>query len=314
MSSACQRFSIISYEMSSREKVLRRPNIVAVTEEGAELSPNARSANARFWGYPAFVPPPLWGRVTSWNFCFETSGCSGMRKTWETDFLPLLALTRRGAAPVKTNTLSFLSLLFWNSLFFPVRRIPCFLERFSLLFQGFKGFGRDKKSLFFWWFSLPFSKKTRKGRTGYWPIFARHFLRKFLLFFCGVIPFKTLAAPQPLNIAFPLGNGGVLRSEEGGGFRKEGDGGEGEKKRKKGRAKSAQNTVVIIFLEKNRDFPKIIIGRREKTPTPKTRSSIWTLLRTPGRFTTRPLPVYFTTKMSVVRPFSVLSKDEIGPW
>ena len=56
-----------------------------------------------------------------------------------------------------------------------------------------------------------------------------------------------------------------------------------------------------------------LVGRREKTPTPKTRVSIWTLLRTPGRFTTRPLPVYFTTKMSVVRPFSVLSKDEIGP-
>ena len=53
-------------------------------------------------------------------------------------------------------------------------------------------------------------------------------------------------------------------------------------------------------------------GRREKTPTPKTRFSSWTLLRTPGRFTTRPLPVHFTTKMSVVRPFSVLSKDEIG--
>ena len=54
-------------------------------------------------------------------------------------------------------------------------------------------------------------------------------------------------------------------------------------------------------------------GRREKTPTPKTRFSIWTLLRTPGRFTTRPLPVYFAKKVSVVRPFSVLSKDEIGP-
>ena len=53
-------------------------------------------------------------------------------------------------------------------------------------------------------------------------------------------------------------------------------------------------------------------GRRDKTPTPKTRFSSWTLLRTPGRFTTRPLPVHFTTKMSVVRPFSVLSKDEIG--
>ena len=46
----------------------------------------------------------------------------------------------------------------------------------------------------------------------------------------------------------------------------------------------------------------------KRTPTPKI--SIWT---TPGRFTTRPLPVDFATKMSVVRPFSVLSKDEIGP-
>ena len=55
------------------------------------------------------------------------------------------------------------------------------------------------------------------------------------------------------------------------------------------------------------------VGRREKTPTPKTRFSIWTLLRTAGRFTTRPFPVHFTTKMSVVRPFSVLSKDAIGP-
>ena len=55
------------------------------------------------------------------------------------------------------------------------------------------------------------------------------------------------------------------------------------------------------------------VGRREKRPTPKTRFSIWTLLRTPGRFTTRPVPVHFTTKMSVVRPFSVLSRDEFGP-
>ena len=67
-------------------------------------------------------------------------------------------------------------------------------------------------------------------------------------------------------------------------------------------------------VEKGRSDEELnLLGRREKTPTPKTRFSIWTLLRTPGRFTTRPLPVHFTTKMSVVRPFSVLSKDEIGP-
>ena len=41
--------------------------------------------------------------------------------------------------------------------------------------------------------------------------------------------------------------------------------------------------------------------KKGKTPTPKTRFSIWTLLRTPGRFTTRPLPVHLTIKMSVVR-------------
>ena len=57
-----------------------------------------------------------------------------------------------------------------------------------------------------------------------------------------------------------------------------------------------------------------IYWKKGKDPDPKTRFSIWTLLRTPGRFTTRPLPVYFTTKMSVVRPFSVLSKDELGPY
>ena len=34
MSSACQHFLIISYKIPSREKVLKRPRIVAVTEEG----------------------------------------------------------------------------------------------------------------------------------------------------------------------------------------------------------------------------------------------------------------------------------------
>ena len=54
--------------------------------------------------------------------------------------------------------------------------------------------------------------------------------------------------------------------------------------------------------------------KKGKDPHPQGKiQHDWTLLRTPGRFTTRPLPVYFTRKMSVVRPFSVLSKDEIGP-
>ena len=58
-------------------------------------------------------------------------------------------------------------------------------------------------------------------------------------FFCGVTPFKTLAAPQPLKIAFPLGNGWVLRSEEGGGIREgRGQWGGGKKKEKRTRKKS----------------------------------------------------------------------------
>ena len=38
---------------------------------------------------------------------------------------------------IRLNPLSFLSLFFWNSLFFSPARIPCFFERFSLLFQGY---------------------------------------------------------------------------------------------------------------------------------------------------------------------------------
>ena len=65
------------------------------------------------------------------------------------------------------QTLSFLSWFFFG--------IPCFLpcKDFLVLLSFFPFFSRDfrgsvgiKKSLFFWWFSLPFSKKTRKGRTG----------------------------------------------------------------------------------------------------------------------------------------------------
>ena len=57
-----------------------------------------------------------------------------------------------------------------------------------------------------------------------------------------VTPSKTLAAPQPLNIAFPLGNGGVLRSQAGEGFGKNGDGGD----RKKEGKKDAQKLLRIL--------------------------------------------------------------------
>ena len=61
------------------------------------------------------------------------------------------------------------------------------------------------------------------------------------------------------------------------------------------------------FLKMSLPILVPLIGRREKTPTPKTRFSIWTLLRTPGRFTTRPLAVYFNHK-------NVRHKAVFGPW
>ena len=53
--------------------------------------------------------------------------------------------------------------------------------------------------------------------------------------------------------------------------------------------------LSTIHFEMITDRLKLEEGR--KTPTPKTRFSIWTLLRTPGRLTTRPLPVHFTTSV-----------------
>ena len=65
----------------------------------------------------------------------------------------------------KSPVLPFL-VFFGILCFFPVRGIPCFFfERFSFLFQGFQGFSGDKKSLFFWWFSLPFFQKNQ-GKEG----------------------------------------------------------------------------------------------------------------------------------------------------
>ena len=74
--------------------------------------------------------------------------------------------------------------------------------------------------------------------------FRAPFFKEIPFFFCGVNPSKTLAAPEPLNIAFPLGNGGVLRSEEGGGIQ-EGRGrwGGGKKKEKRTRKKCSDSEL-----------------------------------------------------------------------
>ena len=63
------------------------------------------------------------------------------------------------------HTLSFLSLFFWNSLFFALQGIPCFLSVFRFFSRDFRG-SVGIKILVFLVVFLAIFKKTRKGRTG----------------------------------------------------------------------------------------------------------------------------------------------------
>ena len=58
-------------------------------------------------------------------------------------------------------------------------------------------------------------------------------------------PSKTFGAPQPLNIAFPLGKVVVLRSEEGGDSGRKGTVGKGKKEGKK----DAQKMLGYILAQ-----------------------------------------------------------------
>ena len=112
-------------------------------------------------------------------------------------------------------------------------------------------------------FSLPFFRDFCSGPVSH--SVNGHFNRKEIpSFFCGVTPSKTLAAPQPLNTGFPLGNGGVLRSEEGEGFRKEGDVGKGKKEGKEDAQKVlsvAKRSRSSLFWTLNfRVFPCLCIS------------------------------------------------------
>ena len=65
----------------------------------------------------------------------------------------------------KTRVLPFL--VFWGipCVFFLLRGFPCFFERFSLLFQGFRGSVGIRESLIFCWFFLAiFQQKRKKGQ------------------------------------------------------------------------------------------------------------------------------------------------------
>ena len=68
-------------------------------------------------------------------------------------------------------------------------------------------------------------------------------------------------------------------------------------------AKRHDNQILKVLILLSRNFVVIaeapILGRGEKAPTP----TLSALLRTPGRFTIGPVPVYFTTKMPFPKRF-----------
>ena len=83
-----------------------------------------------------------------------------------------------------------------------------------------------------------------------------------------------------------------------------------QKERKSSQGKKKEETGKLIFIPVQcwEVLPFLTIQRQRcmKILCPKGPAFLYTA-------GTRPLPVYLTTKMSVVRLFSVLSKDEIGP-
>ena len=84
----------------------------------------------------------------------------------DSDKFPIFIRDFPGIFLKHTRLLPFLA--FWISLLFSLRRVSLFLKCLSLLFEGFWGFGRDKKSFFSWWFSLRFTNK-KQGKEGQGP-------------------------------------------------------------------------------------------------------------------------------------------------
>ena len=94
--------------------------------------------------------------------CWSSSLCSSSISKSTSSVLKSRKLTKK----FSTSTLSFLSLFFGNSLFFSSVRNSLFFCAFFPSFPGILGFGRDKKSLFWWVFLAIFPKnKERKDRV-----------------------------------------------------------------------------------------------------------------------------------------------------
>ena len=73
------------------------------------------------------------------------------------------------------------------------------------------------------------------------------------------------------------------------------------------------NTLLRQHLIGQIALPETLTWKKGEDPHPQDKIQHLDFTKDPRRFTTIPIPVYCTTKMYLVKPFSVLSKDEIGP-
>ena len=113
---------------------------------------SAKMCKKRFYAIPPLVIPPFaCHRVLGWiELCHEVRN-PGPKET---------QIIRNEHPPFPQSSFPC---LFGSPCLSPFQGILCDFERFSLLSQGYLGFGKHKKSCFFWWFSLPSSQK-RQGK------------------------------------------------------------------------------------------------------------------------------------------------------
>ena len=114
--------------------------------------------------YPTFRPLNRFQSLAA----SVTKACDANARKFSAKFLLILRKWLPKSHYPNLIFLAFLDFLAFSiSLLFSFARNSLRFWVFFPLSQGFGGFGKRKKSLFFWRFSLPFFKKARKRRSGY---------------------------------------------------------------------------------------------------------------------------------------------------
>ena len=115
------------------------------------------------WPMGCHTPSPFSETFPPWRACEVEVRYAPAKKKISAILARYHMKTRQmGAIP---PSLSFLSLLFWNSLFSSLVRNSLFCRAFSLLLQGFQGFDGDKNPCFLGGFPSLFPPQ-KKGKEG----------------------------------------------------------------------------------------------------------------------------------------------------